>query len=756
MARILDGQILPTRTARQLGRLLLLYGLLGLLAGGIAAIFVELIALVGDAFKGLLGSDPTNHAGPVVGAAWPPALRRLPILIVPALGGLGAGLLSARFAPETAGPGVGSVIEAFHERRGQMRRRVSPIKAVTSALTLGTGGSGGVEGPIGFIVAGLGSTLARVLRLSTEDRRRLVMAGFAAGIGAVFHAPMAASLFAAEVLYRELDLEYEVLLPAIIASTMAYAVYGTLHGWQPIWSLPATAFNASELLPYLGLALLLGVAAFVFIQLELTVIRLVGEHERIPAWARPAVGGLGVGLIGYFVPDAMGIGYGIIGAAALGYGAAALLGLALAKMATSALTAGSGGSGGLFAPSLVIGGALGGAFASFVNWLSPGAIAVPASFVVVGMAGFFAAVISAPISTVIMVSELTGSYQLLVPALWVCGITWFLLRKRGLFSQQPATRFDAPGHLGDMLGAVLRKVSVSSAVERTRDDVVTSRLSTGLKELLRLSATPSQTVVPVVSDDGTLLGVVDGRRMRSRVGELTDGTPLLAADFLSPALVIGHDESLQAAFAKMEAADVAELVVVNAQTEIEGLISRQEIIAAYYRSVSSSAVSERNTTVADGRAEPAELAAAVRRGGVLIDVGGGSAHEVIANLVQRTPALSAADPDKLVALILEREALASTDVGEGVALPHPSTRDVPGLSEDIVVLARLEAPVQWSDPPAEQAEPVRIVALLVALDQTHHLQLISQLARRFNDPRFKERMLSAAGEDEVLAALDDD
>ncbi len=759
MAQVIDGELIPAATAKQLGRMLALYGVVGIVAGAAAAGFVKAVSLMGQASSLVLGRDPTAHVD--VALTLMPTLewQRLAILVVPALGGLGAGALCARFAPEALGAGIGGVIETFHQHRGRMRRRAPWVKAGASVLTLGSGGSAGMEGPIGFMVAGLGSWIARLLNLPTAERRRLLMAGFAAGIGAVFHAPMAASLFAAEVLYRELDLEYEVLLPGIISSTLAYAVFGTMHGWEPIWALPEIRFGSVvELVPYFGLAIAVSLGAAVFVQLERLVMRSLGRRESIPLWLRPAVGGLGVGVIGYFVPAATGIGHSIIDSAAtLSVGAGVLIVVALAKMVTSALTAGSGGSGGLFTPSLTIGGAIGGAYAEAVNWLFPGTIGTPAAFVVVGMAAFFAAVVNAPISTIIMVSELTGSYELLVPALWVSGLAGFLLRKWSLYPQQPATRFDAPGHVGDMLGAILRKIRVGDMLERRADKVKMLRPDTPLSGLMSAAAAAHQSVFPIAEPGGKLLGIVDGPRLRAHVADIDPDTPLHAVDFLTPAPVVLPSHSLYDAFTKLEAARLEELVVVDEDRRMLGLLSRQEVIAAYFRRMQQGRHQETGRLSAVPQMDgPVTLADAVQRGGVLSAVPGTTPREIIGHILRSSPSLSDLDHDAVLEKILIREDLAPTVVGDGIAIPHPNARDIEGLEASTIIFATLPTPVPWAPETDDAASRVDLVVLILAVDQGAHLQLVAQVARKLRDPGFVRMLRRNAGTKAIVAELAED
>lgn len=756
----------PSPEARLVGRLLAIGGLVGVVAGLAAVAFTFLVEVTGLHVLGALaGIDPTAHgrdAGPA--GISPPSGPRWWVLVLPALGALASGWLCARFAPEAMGTGTGSVIDTYHRRNGAVRRRVPGVKSAASALTIGSGGSAGVEGPIGFIAAGLSASLARLLRLSGVERRILLMAGFAAGIGAVFHAPMAASIFAAEVLYREMDLEHEVLVPSIIASTVAYAVYGAVHGWDPIWRIPPVGFHGIlELVPYLALAIVVALAGRLFIALEHGIHRRLGQAQGIPLWLRPAVGGLGVGLIGLWIPQATGVGYGIAQTAIDGsVGVLTLLALAGAKMVTSTLTAGSGGSGGLFAPSLVIGAALGGVVAGATRQIAPGLAIDPAAFAIVGMAGFFANVINAPLSTVIMVSELAGTYRLLVPTLWVCVIAWLLNRRSSLYPEQPPSRLDAPGHLADMMGAVLRRITVRDAMDPRRPPPVTVSPETPLRELVYHFAHTQQGVFPI-SDPrtGRMTGVVDGRELRRVLGEVGIDELLIARDFQVPATTAHPGESLRDVVGRMTASGYDEVLIVDEHDpgKLIGILSRREIVNAYHRkmletapeSVEAEAAVESRAGDAEAAADLANLAAALERGGVLRGLRADTREEALAAIVGQADFPPEADRRRLLEMLLERESLGSTHIGDGVALPHPQTDELPGLREPRLVIALLTRPVPWGDAP--DADPVDTVCMLIAPSGPVHLALLGALARALSDATLRELLQRRASARALLDRL---
>ncbi|MGM0575430.1 MAG: chloride channel protein [Myxococcota bacterium] len=740
--RLSDLRKILTLETRQIWRTLGIYSLVGVVAGLAGVLFTELVHVTGThVLLAFTGIDPTQS-----GFDATPARVGLPganwywLLLVPTGGALLSGWLCATFAPEAMGTGTDNVINAYHRSGANVRRRVPLVKAVASALTIGSGGSAGVEGPVGFMSAAVGSLIGRFLKLSPAERRVMLMAGFAAGIGAVFHAPMATSIFATEVLYRQLDMEHEVLLPAVIASTLAYATYGALLGWEKLWVLPPMSFDGIvELLPYLVLALALALGGRMFVRLYQTVKKHVKRSSRIPLWLRPAIGGLGIGVVALFVPQALGVGYGMAQTAiGLQAGILTLVVLALAKMVTSALTAGSGGSGGLFAPSLVIGAVIGGVVASATRQLAPALDIEPASFAVVGMAGFFSSVVNAPLSTVIMVSELAGSYDLLVPTLWVCGIAWALGPKVGIYTEQISTRLEAPGHLADMMDAVLRRITVRDALDEGKPEPVTVPPDMPLRELVDVFAHTLQGVFPIVApDSGRLLGVVDGRELRRTVGEEGFDQVFIAGDFRADALTIAPDASLHEAVSRMSATGYDEIVVVERDgADLVGILSRREIITAYHRRMLH--LSGRPGT-AGPPAEPSEpevrpddLFAALERGDILYDVEGRDHDSVLAEMIRRLDLPEACDRDELLRLLLARERLGSTHIGERVALPHPNTEQLPGLDEPRLVVGFLRHEVPWGyDDGSPQVETV---CMLLTPSGPVHLALVGALARSLVDP----------------------
>jgi CIC family chloride channel protein len=740
--------------------MLSIYSTLGILAGLAGVVLTVAVGLSSEwLLAATTGIHPTHYGhstGGSIGLSLPEG-RRWFVLLVPTLGGLSVGLIALFIAPEVSRGGIDPVLEAYHRKRGAMRKRVPFLVPIAAALTIGSGGSAGTEGPVGQMGAGFGAWLSDRLRLRPSERRVLVMAGLAAGIGAVFHAPMAAAIFAAEVLYAELDIERDVLVPGIIASTIAYGVYGAILGWEPIFALPPVQFgSAVELIPYTGLAILLGLGAIAFTKLNAAVHAALAVY-RIPSWLRPALGGLGVGIVGLFLPAVLGTGYGIVQSAAdATAGPLLLLALGGAKIVVTALTAGSGGAGGKFAPTLVMGGAFGGAVGLFTAQIAPGLDVHPAAFAVVGMAGFFAAASNTLFSTVIMVAEVAGTYRLLVPALWVCTIAWFVARNHRMYESQALSRFDAPGPLSEMMSEVLRRIRVRDALSTDPAAPLTVFEDTPLRTLVQCFADSTQSVFPIVDRTGErLLGVVDGRELRRHIGVLGMDSLLIASDFRAPALAVTPEDTLHDAIQRMTSTGYEELLVVadDESTRLIGLLSRRQVITAYHRRMLIEGGEREVGPDVDTRPEGTqvhEVTLALRRGGVLRRVAGRTEAEALAELVKRAPLSAEVDRARLLELLVEREALSSTGVGEGMALPHPSPGALSGIGEPIVVLASLQHPVPWN---AVDGNPVDTVALVLANDGGQHLAILGGLAKALRDPGLRASLRGGFEPEVVLGCV---
>jgi CIC family chloride channel protein len=538
-------------------------------------------------------------------AAWHQPFRPWLLLIIPTIGGLLSGWLVYTFAPEAEGHGTDAVISAYHNREGQIRPRVPLVKIAASALTIGSGGSGGREGPIAQIGAGFGSLLANLLRLGAVERRILMAAGMGAGIAAIFRAPLAGALFAAEVLYRSPEFEPEVIMPAAIASVVSYCTFGLYSGWEPLFAIPPdlTFTNPWHLGPYLLLVLAMILLATLYTH---TFYGLTHFFRRLPLAARlrPAVGAFLTGLVGLVLYYLAGRQESILAVLAFGYGsiqqamtdgpgisAWILAAIALGKILTTSLTIGSGGSGGVFGPSMVIGGCGGGALGMLLNDYWPGLVPHPASFVVVGMAGFFAAAAKVPFSTLIIVSEMTGGYHLLLPALWVCVLAFILSDEKSIYSAQVEGRSRSPAHQGSFVREILAEVRVRQFLAAGRATVVLHPDDSLATVLDRLDASGAA-VLPVVDDENRLLGVVDLEGTHFAL-QSPHAAPLIVAQDLMRDNVrpLVPDDRLDHALELFVENDLPALPIVDdlKQRRVIGVVRRFDIASAYLRHVQGTA-----------------------------------------------------------------------------------------------------------------------------------------------------------------------
>lgn len=519
------------------------------------------------------------------------------IVLIPMLGALAGGLL-VQLAPECRGGGGDAAIDAFHKENGVVRRRVLWIKPLASILTLGSGGSGGREGPTMHIGAALGSTVGRYLRVSPRERRILMVAGIAAGISAVFRAPLGAALIAIEMLYRD-DFESEALIPAVLASVIAYSVSITVFGQSTLFGyLSPHAFHAEHLPLYVVLAVVISLAASVFGVSLRTAQRLI-RRLPVPEWVRPGIGGLALGafavLLIHFVGPWIGRqdrGLGILGG---GYGAAqaaisgapwlpsdwsgvqVLIVLAVAKLVATTCTIGSGGSAGDFAPSLAIGGLLGGAFGLAARIVLDDPSIQPGAFALVGMGAFYGGLAKTPLAAVILVCEMAGSYDLLVPLMLSVGIAFVALRRVSLYAAQVPSVHESPVHRH--VDPLLRL--------RCRDLLPAARPficvdpSLSIPQLTNLIGTAAdQDVFPVVAANRGLLGVISAESLRVLAANPELQGVAIAADLMGPLVAVRLDDDLRTVSQLLVAMDLRALPVIGPSGDIVAMLDGHDISIA--------------------------------------------------------------------------------------------------------------------------------------------------------------------------------
>ncbi len=593
---------------RSTGKWFVLSSLVGCIAGAGAIAFQFLLgATTHFCLGGVAGYFPAEaeaepkwfHAFDQTFSIW----WLLPLL---AGGGLLSGWIVYKFAPEAEGHGTDAAIEAFHEKRGKIRSRIPLVKMLASAITIGTGGSGGREGPIAQIGAGFGSLLATRFKLSARDRRLMLAAGMGAGVGAIFRAPLAGALFAGEIFYREGDFESEAIVPAAISSIVGYSVYSLVlpeaTRFSPLFGKPHDYgfTNLLELLPLTLLAGVLVISGMLYVKVFYGTHR-VFDRIRLPKPIKPAIGATlaGIFAIALFYsfgedPQALAVlsaGYGAIAeamepGATLGFGL--LLAIAFGKILTTSLTISSGGSGGVFGPSMVIGGCVGACVGGFFHDLWPEVVTQPGGYVVVGMAGFFAGIARAPFSTIVMVSEMTGDYRLLLPSMWVSTLCFLLCRRTTLYVKQVRSHLESGAHRGDLIVDVLAEIQVEQVYRPVSEDLLTFHPGAKLKDIVHDIANTRQDYFPIVGGGGRMIGIFaesDVRRYYydDDIWEVVVAGDVMVSDFL----FVRPDDDLNRALRRFTEKNIDELPVVDAIEEdgrpgrLVGMLRRRETIAFY-------------------------------------------------------------------------------------------------------------------------------------------------------------------------------
>jgi CIC family chloride channel protein len=343
-------------------------------------------------------------------------------LAIPAIGGAIVGPLIYFFAREAKGHGVPEVMVAVALRGGVIRKRIVAIKALASAISIGSGGSVGREGPIVQIASALGSSIGQFLKIPASQLRVIVACGAAAGISATFNAPIAGALFAAEVVVGNFALAQ--LSPIVISSVVATVLSRSVLGNHPAFEIPVYELvSPLELIPYMLVGMVAGLVALIFMR-TLYATEDFFDRIPIPEYTKAAVGGLMVGAIGIVFPNVFGVGYSTITQALTDQLPAVMLGaLLVAKIFATSITIGSGGSGGIFAPSLFLGATTGGFLGSFIHQWFPASTATPGAYALVTMGAVVAAATHAPITAIIMIFELTQTIDIIPPLMAACVVS---------------------------------------------------------------------------------------------------------------------------------------------------------------------------------------------------------------------------------------------------------------------------------------------------------------------------------------------
>lgn len=544
------------------------------------------------------------------------------LILIPTAGALIGGPIIAFFASEAKGHGVPEVMQAIALRGGRIRPRVVVAKIAASALCIGTGGSAGREGPIVQVGAALGSTLGQWLKLSSGRIRNLVACGAAAGIAATFNAPIAGVVFAMEVILGELHMGDlgNVIISAVTASTLARVFLGD----YPAFAIPRYAMQTPwEVFLYALLGVLAAFAAVGFIRM-LYWFEDMFDEWKFPNAFKPAIGGLLLGILGFTypillaqgglsasdaasglpitanIPHVFGAGFETIEAALLGKAPLLLLfALIFLKPLATSFTLGSGNSGGVFAPSLFAGAALGGTFGMLVEKIFPGSTAGPGAFATVGMAAVFAGAARAPFTAILIVFEMTNDYRLMVPLMAAVIFSMIVaerLHKESIYTLKLTRRGIRLRRGKDV--DVMENINVEEVMRPAPESIsgeTPLRMVPALLDKARMHG------LPVAKDDGGLCGVITVQDVEKAIDVDENNLDLPVTQFCSQRLIVAHpDESLHHALERMSHRDIGRLPVVdrNHPSQLVGWISRADIIRAYERALTRRVTAQQQVTQA--------------------------------------------------------------------------------------------------------------------------------------------------------------
>lgn len=548
--------------------MLTLAAVVGVGAGLGTVAFIRMIAFFQDLFFGR-------------GAWLSTVFSQYWVILLPALGGLLVGPMIFFLAREAKGHGIPEVMTAMEVEGGRIRPVVIVVKAVTSAITIGSGGSVGREGPIVQIGAAMGSGIGQRLGLSRQRVLTLVASGAAAGLAATFNAPIAGVMFALEVLLGEYTVQ--AFSTMVFASVSASVVSRFFLGSHPAFAVPSYSLVSNwELLMYLGLGVAAAIGAGIFVRV-LYFTEGTFDGWRFPSYLKPAVGGLALGVIGFLRPEAFGTGFSVIEDVLQGsVGLSLLLVLVLAKILATSLTLGSGASGGVFAPALFIGAVLGGAYGEIMHGLFPGLTATSGAYAMVGMAAVFAAAARAPITAIIILFEMTLDYTIMLPLMFATVVATVLagyMERESIYTLSLVRRgieFHGTRGLTALHGVLIEDVMTPAA------RVSHAYMDMRLEELARLFQETGHHGVTVMDEEGRLAGVVTLSDLE-RV--LPGGDQELAVRdiYTSEVTTAYPDESLEGALRRAGALDVGRIPVVARQDhrKLLGLLRRGDIVRAY-------------------------------------------------------------------------------------------------------------------------------------------------------------------------------
>lgn len=506
-------------------------------------------------------------------------------IVMPAAGGLVVGLVVSYFASEAKGHGVPEVIQAIALRGGRIRKRVAAAKIFASAVTIGSGGSVGREGPMVQIGSSIGSSIGQLFHVPSAYMRTMVGCGAAAGIAATFNAPIAGVLFALEIIIG--DFGVMQFSPVVLSSVTATTISRYYFGDFPHFQIPEYSIvSLWEFCFYPLLGVVTGFVALSFTKI-LYMFEDWFENISLPEWIKPAIGGALLGCVFAIFPEVFGVGYGAMNLALNNAMELwPLFILVFVKILASSITLGSGGSGGIFAPSLFMGAMTGGAFGLVLHSLLPGMTAMPGAYALVAMGGVVAGTTYAPITAILIIFEMSGTYSIILPLMLTCITATVMnstIRRASIYTTKLLRRgidIEA-GRERHLLEHILVKDVMIS-------EVVTIPESTPLSSIIWTFKTENAPYLHVIDGEGHLTGIISFRDIRPVLNEEGLMDLLVAADIATRKLVtVSMNDTVQEALDKLTERGVSQVpVLISGQDrKLAGSLTESDINAAYNSAV---------------------------------------------------------------------------------------------------------------------------------------------------------------------------
>ena len=556
--------------------MLILAAILGFFAGFASTFFRWMI----EFFESIFSIEGFSLAG------IPPQTYPFLLPLMPMLGGLFIGLICKYFPNAVKENGVHKVMYAVALNDGKVRKRTIASCAVTSSITIGSGGSAGREGPTVQIGAAVGSTIGQLLHLSTERMRVLVGCGAAAGIAASFNAPLAGVLFALEIILG--DFAIHTFSPIIIASVIGTVTGRALEGNEVTFNVPVHELvHPTEIIFYVALGMLCGIVARLFTFVYFYIQQVFEEKLKTADIYKPAIGGLIVGMISIFMPQILGNGYDVMEQALTGqmfWGLAFLL--VFMKIICTSITLGSGGMGGVFAPSLFIGAMVGTAFGSSVHFVFPTLSASAETYSVVGMGAVAGAVMQAPLTNILMLFELTNDYTLILPIMATCiaaSYTYQRFTKHSIYMQYLLNKGINIRHGRET--SIMNSIKVQDVMST---DITTIAQEMPFRKILETISYSKNFYFPVLDNRGDMTGILSFSDIREVIFEEQLGDLLVAGELANTKVYsLTPQQNLNEAMEIFSQLDVDQLPVVRSEDKLKviGMLTRGDMMASYNRAI---------------------------------------------------------------------------------------------------------------------------------------------------------------------------